>query len=690
MQSPKPLFAARILALGTALVLGAAQALTPTDPGLSYMDLYLGSQPGGINAYAGWDYHFQGQPVTVAVIDSGYLPHPEFENRVLPGYDLANQGTAQYQFLTGPDGKSYRYYVMSGNVPVAGGLDTDFQSSLSSDKIWHGTKVAGVILAASNQTGITGLNPSARLLPIRVAKAGDFAPNTAAQAIRWAVGLPVTVNGVALPINPNPARILNLSLGGDDAVPNRSGEIGCSDEYQDAIDAANQTGAVVVVAAGNYFDQDVKEYMPANCKGVVVVGGSNPYTGDRATDISSFGQGVTLSAPTAGIHSTTAFKPASGATQYLATYEAAIGSLERGGLRGTSFAAPLVSGALALMFSYRPQLGAAEAVEILKTTARPFPSGSSCATLGCGTGVLNLGAAMALLNQRYPAAPTCGLSATSTTVATGASTTLTVAGTGLPSGARAYWYGTKNGAQDASGSESIAAPGSSSLVNSAGMQGTYVRYAQIRNAQGQTICTTGNVTLTYQAPVVSCSLAASKTNVSSGDSMVFTISGNYLPTGARGYWYGTKNGIQDANGAESIPAPGSNTYVNSAGMQGIYVRYAQIRDAQGNTVCTTNNATVTYQAPVPTCSLSGPSVVARNASYSYTVSGSNLPSGAVGYWSGTKNGVTDASNQYAGGVPSSFGFSNGGWVGNYVRWMNIYSPSGSLVCTTNAISTTLQ
>ncbi|WP_148715232.1 S8 family serine peptidase [Chitinolyticbacter meiyuanensis] len=682
---------ARIAGLVTSVALGAAHALTPPDPGFSYQNLYLGPQVGGINAYVGWDYHFKGTPVTVAVIDSGYLPHPEFENRVLPGYDLVNQGTFANEQVIGPDGKAYGVYVMNGASPIAGGLDADLQTSFNSeDRAWHGTKVAGLILAASNQVGVTGLNPTARLLPIRVARAGDFAPGAAAQAIRWAVGLSATVNGVALPINPNPAKVLNLSLGGDTAVPNRAGSIGCSDEYQDAIDAAVQTGAVVVVAAGNYYEEDVKKYMPANCKNVVVVGGSNPYTGDRAIDISSFGAGVTISAPAAGMHTTTAYK-ANGTTQYLTTYESVAGPRERNGLQGTSFAAPLVSGTLALMFSYRPQLSATEAVAILKSTARPFPAGSSCYTQGCGTGVLNVGAAMAELTSRYPSAPTCSLSASNLSVPVGVSTTYTISGTNLPAGARGYWYGTKNNVQDVSGQESIPAPGSNAYVNSAGMQGTYVRYAVIKNTQGATVCTTNSVSVTYDAPVVTCSLSASSTNVPSGSSTTYTITGNNLPAGARGYWFGTKNGVQDASGQESIPAPGSNVYMNNAGMQGTYMRFAQIRDAQGNTVCTTNSSTVTYQAqPAPTCSLSGPSVVARNASYTYTVSGSNLPAGSVGYWSGTKNGVTDAINQYAGGVPSSFSFVNGGWVGNYVRSMSIVSPSGTVVCVTNSVSTTLQ
>lgn len=673
-----------------AVAFGSAQALTPTDPGMSYMDIYLGPQIGGINAYAAWDYHFQGQPVTVAVIDSGYLPHPEFDGRVLPGYDLSKNGRLGYVQLPGADGKSYPYYTMTDNAPVAGGLDIDPPHTLGAGKLWHGTKVAGVILAASNQTGITGLNPSARLLPIRVTQSGLFAPNTAAQAIRWAVGLPVTVNGVQLPINPNPAKVLNLSLGGDSSVPNRSGQIGCSDDYQDAIDAAIQTGAVVVAAAGNDPQIDVKDNMPTNCRGVTVVAASYPGSNDIAAWISSSGAGVTLSAPGVNIQAPTAVKQANGTFQYLTTYQSTSAE-EASGLVGTSFAAPLVSGAYALMFSYRPQLTAAEATEILKSTSRPFSANSQCATKGCGAGVLNLGAAMAELNRRYPTAPTCSLLASSTNVASGASTTLTISGTNLPAGARGYWYGTKNGAQDATGLESITAPGSSAIANTAGMEGTYVRHAQLRNAQGATICTTNSVSVTFQAPVVTCALSASSNNVPFGSSTTYSITGNNLPTGARAYWYGTKNGVQDANGQESIPAPGSNAYVNAAGVQGTYVRYAQIRNAQGATVCTTNSATVTFQPqPVPTCSLSGPSSVVRNASYIYTVSGSNLPAGSIGYWSGTKNGVSDATNQFAGAVPASFSFVNGGWVGTYVRWMTIRAPSGSVICTTNSISTTLQ
>ncbi|KAF0811398.1 hypothetical protein IGB42_04164 [Andreprevotia sp. IGB-42] len=185
-----------------------------------------------------------------------------------------------------------------------------------------------------------------------------------------------------------------------------------------------------------------------------------------------------------------------------------------------------------------------------------------------------------------------------------------------------------------------------------------------------------------------------------GGAVTFQITGSNLPTGARGYFYGTKNGVTDLSGnGDSQPAPGSANYGNGTGGQGNYTRYAQIRNAQGTPICTTNTVAVTFLAapptptpvPTPTCSLSGPSYVATGGNWTYVVSGNNLPSGAQGRWYGTKNGTQDAAGAAAGAVPASFTFTNGaGSTGNYVRYMQIVNSGGTLVCTTNSVSTTLQ
>jgi subtilisin family serine protease len=90
----------------------------------------------------------------------------------------------------------------------------------------------------NNGIGMAGVARNVRILPVRVlGKCGGLDSDILA-GMRWAAGL----NVPGLPMNPNPARVLNMSLGGDGL---------CSAAYSDAISQVKATGAIVVVAAGN-------------------------------------------------------------------------------------------------------------------------------------------------------------------------------------------------------------------------------------------------------------------------------------------------------------------------------------------------------------------------------------------------------------------------------------------------------
>src|SRR4029079_18333868 len=80
-----------------------------------------------------------------------------------------------------------------------------------SNSSFHGTHVAGTIGAASNNgTGVAGINWVSKILPVRVlGKCGGYTSDIV-DGIRWAVGLPVP----GIPLNPTPARVLNMSFGG--------------------------------------------------------------------------------------------------------------------------------------------------------------------------------------------------------------------------------------------------------------------------------------------------------------------------------------------------------------------------------------------------------------------------------------------------------------------------------------------
>ncbi len=78
---------------------------------------------------------------------------------------------------------------------------------------WHGTRVAGIAGAASNNAiGVAGVTWDAQILPVRaLGKCGGI-DSDIITAMLWAAGIAVTVNGQNL-VNPTPARIINLSLG---------------------------------------------------------------------------------------------------------------------------------------------------------------------------------------------------------------------------------------------------------------------------------------------------------------------------------------------------------------------------------------------------------------------------------------------------------------------------------------------
>ena len=97
----------------------------------------------------------------------------------------------------------------------------------------------------------------------------------------WASGVPIA----GVPANANPAKVINMSLGGAGA---------CAQAIQEAVDDALAQGSVVVVAAGNEAG-DVLDFAPANCSGVITVAAHN-VNGERAY-YSNYGRRIDLSAP---------------------------------------------------------------------------------------------------------------------------------------------------------------------------------------------------------------------------------------------------------------------------------------------------------------------------------------------------------------------------------------------------------
>lgn len=204
-------------------------------------------------------------------------------------------------------------------------------------------------------------------------------------------------------------------------------------------------------------------------------------------------------------------------------------------------------------------------------------------------------------NRVYTATSlTCSLSVSPSFVSFPGSTTFEItASEPLPAGATSWWNGTKNGGVDAKDEptyQTYAVGTFPILYTNPAHAGDYVRYAVIKDKAGNLLCRTNSVAVTLDPPRrVSCSLAASPTDVPPYGTTVLTISATGIRSGDQAFWYGNKNGKPDASGTPTGVASGSFPITNSPGYSGTYDRWAVILDSTGNPLCTTNSVTVQFR-----------------------------------------------------------------------------------------------
>ena len=348
--------------------------LTPNDTRYGEQWDFTGAN--GMRIPGAWDVS-TGSGSTVAVIDSCITAHPDLDANVLPGYDFVSDATAAR------DGNGRDSNAQDQGDWYAAG---ECGQTTAGNSSWHGTHVSGTIAAVTgNAAGVAGVAPNAKVLPVRVlAKCGGSLSDIA-DAIIWASG--GTVSGI--PANANPAKVINMSLGGSGA---------CGTTYQAAIDSAVSRGTTVVVAAGN-SNQDASGFRPANCNSVVTVAASNP--SGSLSYYSNYGATVDLTAPGGdtsvsggGILSTLNTGTTTPAAAGYAYYQ------------GTSMATPHVAGLVALMKSKSPSLTPAQVESTLRQGTRAMPGGC---TKGCGAGLSDATATMGLLGGSTPPPPSGNL-----------------------------------------------------------------------------------------------------------------------------------------------------------------------------------------------------------------------------------------------------------------------------------------
>jgi uncharacterized protein (TIGR02145 family) len=267
-----------------------------------------GTSGADIDAIGAWATSLGSPNVGVTVFDSGVdIGHPDLAPNVAPGWDFDN--------------------------------DDDDPTN---DANAHGTACAGIIAAAVNDRGVTGIAPGCRIVPLRAA--GFHTWEEYASMFDWAR---------------QRSRIISCSWG-----------ITSNNTLSAAIRRAVGSGVTVFCATGNGAPATAGLAYPASMGETIAIGASTNL--DVRADYSQFGTGIDLVAPSSGgtlrvqttdLRSTNGYNPAeSPAGDYCDATDAT-------GFGGTSAATPLAAGVAALMLSVNPFLSPEEIREILRYTA---------------------------------------------------------------------------------------------------------------------------------------------------------------------------------------------------------------------------------------------------------------------------------------------------------------------------------
>jgi subtilisin family serine protease len=292
----------------------------------------------------------RGDPsVVVGLADTGVVAaHLELTRRLRRGFDTVDLDAATV-----------------GDLTLVG--DNTGRDEEPEDEVGHGSACAGILRAngAGLPPGGAGL---CGLTPVRVLGAAMQGGR------RVGIGALADIDAGMKRLIDLGVRVINMSFGtpqsallADDPLP-----------HEEVVRYALARGVLLVAASGNSGLEE--RYYPAAHEGVIAVGAVED---DGApASFSTRGTHVALCAPGRDIW-----------TCGLSGYAC---------VSGTSFAAPFVSAACALLLAHADArawpLDAQGAREILVRSARPFPAGDPHA--GCGAGVLDAEAALGLLDQR--------------------------------------------------------------------------------------------------------------------------------------------------------------------------------------------------------------------------------------------------------------------------------------------------
>ncbi len=288
----------------------------PQDPAFSDPNKNWSYQ--AVKVYSAWDVTEGSPDIIVAIIDDGFdLSQPEFQGKIINPYNVP----------------------ADNNQPNTGRVG-----------MYHGTHVSATAIGNMNNSyGLCGIAPNCKYMPIQVGDANGLMSTTA------------IIDGIFYAID-NGAAVINMSLG----MPALDGMQNISEQAQEEFmrntfleeeelwnqifEVADSNNVTIVLAAGNdnvIVGLDPMQRYPNTIK----VSAVDPYL--HKADFSDYGKLSTISAPGVEIYS-------------------ALPNNDFGFLQGTSMAAPMVTGGVALIKSQNPDLTNQEIIELLQQTGKPL------------------------------------------------------------------------------------------------------------------------------------------------------------------------------------------------------------------------------------------------------------------------------------------------------------------------------
>ncbi len=318
-----------------------------------------------IHGIAAWDIETGDESVLVGVIDTGvdYL-HEDLQSQVWinSAEDLNHNQRLDSLDLNGVDDDGNGYvddvigwdFTDAPEFPDQGDYLTPDPDPMDEFAGGHGTVVAGIIAAArNNNVGISGIAPGVRVMALRAGTASGFLEeDDVAEAILYAID--------------NGCKVINMSFG----------DVAFSFLLRDAIQYGVSQGVLFVASAGNSGTSEPN--YPAAFDETISVGATTEDNG--LAGFSNYGSTISLVAPGAEIFSTK------------------IGN-QYGRQSGTSFSAPMVSAALALLISHYPDATPPQLTGALLASATDlgFPGWDAF----YGHGLLNVAGSLQITEQGY-------------------------------------------------------------------------------------------------------------------------------------------------------------------------------------------------------------------------------------------------------------------------------------------------